>query len=200
MTGHGASGPRVARRVNAHRHGRMHGRGREHIRLATALLAALQIALLVAALACDAKSGGTGGATGGSKSSARAAAEGFVEIRGRQIPVEIAEGGAEQAKGLGERDALAWDTGMYFPYARAGFYSFWMKGMRFPIDIVFIREGRIVDLYAHVPFEPGGNGPTIRPRELADGVLEVPAGYSTAQGWRVGDRVRFERTESELSD
>ena len=119
--------------------------------------------------------------------------EGFVEIRGQQIAVEIAEGRAEQAKGLGERDALAWGSGMYFPYERAGFYTFWMKGMRFAIDIVFLREGRIVDLFPQVPFEVGGNGPTIRPRVLADAVLEVPAGFAAASGWQLGDRVRFER-------
>jgi uncharacterized membrane protein (UPF0127 family) len=28
---------------------------------------------------------------------------------------------------------------------------------------------------------------------LADAVLEVPAGYSAASGWQIGDRVRFER-------
>lgn len=120
--------------------------------------------------------------------------EGHVEIRGKQIAIEIAEGPAEQAKGLGERDALAWGTGMYFPYERPGFYAFWMKGMRFSIDIVFLRDGRIVDLHPQVPFEAGGNGPTVRPRELVDAVLEVPAGYAAANGWQRGDRVRFERT------
>lgn len=119
--------------------------------------------------------------------------EAWVEIRGKQIPVEIAETRAEQEKGLGQRDALAWGTGMYFPYARPGFYGFWMKGMRFSIDIVFVRESRIVDLFPQVPFEAGGNGPTIRPRSLVDGVLEVPAGYAAASGWQIGDRVRFER-------
>ncbi|MEZ4281853.1 MAG: DUF192 domain-containing protein [Myxococcota bacterium] len=121
--------------------------------------------------------------------------EGHVEIRGKSIAVEIADGPAEQARGLGERDALAWGTGMYFPYERPGFYAFWMKGMRFSIDIVFLRDGRIVDLHPQVPFEAGGNGPTIRPRELADAVLEVPAGYAAANGWQRGDRVRFERTQ-----
>lgn len=132
-------------------------------------------------------------ACGEPKQNVIAAAEGFVEIRGKRIAVEVADGSAEQARGLGERDGLAWDSGMYFPYARPGFYGFWMKGMRFPIDIVFVRAGRIVDLHPQVPFEPGGNGPTIRPRELVDAVLEVPAGYAAAQGWRIGDRVVFER-------
>jgi len=119
--------------------------------------------------------------------------EGWVEIRGHRVAVEIADDRAEQAKGLGERDSLRWGHGMYFVYDQPGFYSFWMKGMRFPIDIVWLRDGRIVDLHTNVPFEPGGNGPTVRPSSLVNAVLELPAGYAVAQGWGVGDRVLFER-------
>jgi len=119
--------------------------------------------------------------------------DGWVEIHGKRTTVEIAYTPEEQAKGLGERDDLAWGHGMYFPYDRPGFYSFWMKGMRFSIDIVWLRDGRIIDLDPNVPFERGSNGPTLRPSELTDAVLEVPAGYALAQGWRIGDRVKFER-------
>ena len=115
----------------------------------------------------------------------------WVEIGSKRVAVELADTPAKQSKGLGYRDRLAWDHGMYFPYERPAFYSFWMRGMRFSIDIIWIRKGRIVDLHADVPFEPGTNGPTVRPRELVDGVLEVPAGYAAAQGWKIGDRVRL---------
>jgi uncharacterized membrane protein (UPF0127 family) len=148
------------------------------LRLAVALAAAL---LLAGPLGC--RPGAADGPT----------PEGRVEIRGKSLPVELAESRAEQEKGLGERDSLAWGTGMYFPYARPGFFAFWMKGMRFPIDIVFVRDGRIVEIFPQVPFEKGGNGPTIRPSSLVDGVLEVPAGYAAASGWQVGDRVGLEK-------
>lgn len=117
----------------------------------------------------------------------------WVEIGTARVAVELAETPEEQARGLGYRDRLEWEHGMYFPYQRPGFYGFWMRGMRFSIDIVWIREGRIVDLHRDVPFEPGGNGPTLRPRELVDAVLEVPAGYAAAKGWSIGDRVMLER-------
>lgn len=120
-------------------------------------------------------------------------AEAWVRIGTSRVAVEVADTPAEQSRGLGYRDSLAWDTGMYFPYPRPSIPAFWMKGMRFSIDIVWIRKGRIVDLHHDVPFEPGGNGPTLRPREAADAVLEVPAGYARASGWRIGDRVEFER-------
>lgn len=113
----------------------------------------------------------------------------FVAIRNQQVAVEIVSTPKEQALGLGERDSLAWDRGMYFTYEQPGFYAFWMKGMRFSIDIVWIRSGRIVQIDSNVAFERGGNGPTVRPRSLVDAVLEVPAGYSTAKGWKIGDRV-----------
>lgn len=164
---------------------------------ARSALAAVAALLLLGSVACrDATSARDPGATS-ADAIAGAAIEGRVEIRGRTIAVEIADSPAEQQKGLGERDDLAWDTGMYFPYAKPAFVAFWMKGMRFPIDIVFLREGRIVEIHPQVPFERGGNGPTIRPRSLADAVLEVPAGYAATRGWQPGDRVRFERISAD---
>jgi len=118
--------------------------------------------------------------------------DGWVTIRDRRVAVEIADTPQKQALGLGERDHLPWGHGMFFPYERPGFRSFWMKGMRFSIDIIWMRDGRIVQIDANVPFEEGGNGPTLQPRSLIDAVLEVPAGYVTAHGWRKGDRVLIE--------
>jgi len=121
----------------------------------------------------------------------------WLEIRGKRISIELADTPAKQRKGLGERNSLGWDHGMYFGYSEPGFYSFWMKGMRFSIDIIWLRKDRIVGIEANVPFEKGGNGPTVRPRELIDAVLEVPAGYSAANGWTIGDRVRLERISAD---
>ena len=119
--------------------------------------------------------------------------DGWVEIRGQRVAVELADTVPKQSLGLGGRDALEWDRGMLFPYPQAGFYSFWMKDMRFDIDIVWILRDRIVDLHHRVPHAPereaGRELPVYRPRRAADTVLEVPAGYAQAHGWRDGDRV-----------
>ncbi len=131
-------------------------------------------ATLLAALACEA---------GPSTKEAPS-----ITIRDRTVQLEIAQTPAEQARGLGDRDELAWGHGMLFEYPAPGFPGFWMKGMRFDIDIVWIREGRIVDVSHRVRHFPEGPGPTIRPRQLTDTVLEVPAGFAQAHSWRVGDR------------
>ncbi len=113
-------------------------------------------------------------------------------IREQKVSLEIARTPAEQARGLGYRDSLDWGRGMLFLYDEAHFYGFWMKGMRFDLDIVWIRENRIIDISHRVKHSPDGPGESARPREVADSVLEVPAGFASAVGWRVGDRVKLD--------
>ncbi len=116
-----------------------------------------------------------------------------VTVGEQTVAVELARTRAEQALGLGNRDALEWDRGMLFLYDEPGFFEFWMKRMRFDIDIVWIRDRRIVGLSAFVPYpRKDPNRPaTVRAPELVDMVLEVPAGYAIAHGWHKGDRVEL---------
>jgi hypothetical protein len=121
-----------------------------------------------------------------------------VTIRQQSIEVEVVRSREEQARGLSGRDSLAWGTGMLFPYERPAFASFWMKGMRFDIDIVWIRDQRIVGISERVPHPPDSqtDPATVRPPELIDMVLEVPAGFARAHGWSRGDRVQVSSPEA----
>ena len=120
----------------------------------------------------------------------------WVTIANQRIPVELAITREQQNRGLGERDHLEWGHGMLFLHDEKKRRSYWMKGMRFDIDIIWIRDGRISEIAHAVPHVPGENGPTVRSSELVDQVLEVPAGYSMIQGWRKGQRVRVEGLDS----
>ena len=71
------------------------------------------------------------------------------------MQAEIADDDAERALGLGGRDRLARDAGMYFVLTSDA-PRIWMKGMRFPLDLVWIKDGRVVDVTARVPDEPPG--------------------------------------------
>jgi uncharacterized membrane protein (UPF0127 family) len=64
--------------------------------------------------------------------------------------------------------------------------------MRFPIDIVWIRGARVVDVTADVPPPAGTNEAlaTYSPDRPANRVLEVNAGWAAAHGVTRGDRVR----------
>jgi len=112
-----------------------------------------------------------------------------VTVRGKTISVEVADTDAKREKGLGERDSLAPDHGMYFPFPAAQYWVFWMKGMRFPIDIVWIQDGKVVDVTPEVQVDAGLPLKTYSPTAPADAVLELDAGAARQIGLRKGDEV-----------
>ena len=106
------------------------------------------------------------------------------------IDAEVADTPARRERGLSGRAALAEGEGMLFPYAEPDRYGFWMPDMRFDIDILWIRAGRIV----HVEPDVSKDDPqrVYRPGEPADLVLELPAGTARRRGFQVGDAVRVD--------
>lgn len=116
-----------------------------------------------------------------------------VQVGMQIIDAELAETAESQARGLSGRRRLPEGHGMLFVYPRPGRYGFWMPDMHFDLDLVWIRDGRIVDLTPDVPHDPPGDElPVYRPSEPADQILEVPAGTAARHGWRPGDPVVVE--------
>ena len=75
----------------------------------------------------------------------------------------------------------------------------WMKGMRFPLDLVWIDDDRVVDVTADVPDQPGtpdAQLPIYSPSQPANRVLEVNAGWAKRNGVQPGDRVRLENSSA----
>jgi uncharacterized membrane protein (UPF0127 family) len=68
-----------------------------------------------------------------------------------------------------------------------GHHSFWMKGCKIPLDIVFVLNNRISKIHQNcpVPDEHRMNPPKYT--GIGDHVIEFPAGV--ASGFKVGDRV-----------
>lgn len=60
------------------------------------------------------------------------------------LTVEQALTPQAQRTGLAGRDSIPDGAGMLFPFDPAGPRRVWMAGMRFPIDIAWIRDGRII--------------------------------------------------------
>lgn len=116
-----------------------------------------------------------------------------VTIRGVTLRAELALTVAQRARGLSGRASLAPDEAMLFLFGEPGFPAFGMPDMHFDLDLVWLRDGRVVDLTPFVShLEPDR---LYRPREAVDAVLEVRAGTATLHGWRRGDRVRFDLRE-----
>lgn len=97
-------------------------------------------------------------------------------INSGTIAAEIADTPEKKELGLGERDALERRHGMYFPFSSERKWLFWMKGMRFPIDAVWVRDGMVVDVTRSAQPPRGEGIERFSPGEPADGVLEINAG------------------------
>ena len=119
----------------------------------------------------------------------------FVEINIGEsvIMTEVVETAADQRRGLGYRDSLGQNKGMLFVYDKPGVRSFWMKGMRFAIDIIWIRLGKIVLIEKNVQPPPllkkESSLKTYGRSVLADMVLEVSAGFSDQMKLTPGQQI-----------
>lgn len=107
----------------------------------------------------------------------------------------LAKTGAEQIKGLSGKDKLDQDTGMLFIFPQKDIYGFWMKEMKFSIDIIYINDDKIIDIFENVP-APTANTqtstlPIYKPKETANYVLEINAGLSKKYGFKSGDKLVF---------
>jgi uncharacterized protein len=124
----------------------------------------------------------------------RSTAERVVQVGEAEVVADIADDTESRQRGLSGRASLDENEGMLFLLANDS-PSFWMKGMRFAIDIVWIRGSRVVDVTADVPPPRGSNAPlsTYSPDRPADRALEVSAGWAADHGIRRGDVVRVRR-------
>lgn len=112
----------------------------------------------------------------------------FVSLGGTTINVQVVRSPAELTLGLSGRESL--EGGMWFVFPKADYYAFWMKDMKFPIDIIWIAEDfTIVDIKENA--QPDSFPEAFRPKAEALYVLEVPAGFSKENQLRIGYKVTF---------
>jgi len=106
--------------------------------------------------------------------------------------VDVALTGQQKALGLGGRLSMPVYHGMLFPYDHKEQYEYWMKGMRFPLDIIWIDGDRVVDLSLNIPPPKGQEQPIIvKPSVPVNRILELNAGTATRIGIRIGDTVEY---------
>lgn len=116
-----------------------------------------------------------------------------VQIAGQNIKVELAITADEQQKGLSGRNNLKEDEGMLFVFKDSGNYSFWMKDMNFPIDMIWIGEDlKVIYIKKNALPEsyPESFGPEISDKNVKY-VLEVVSGFSDKNNLKIGDSVLF---------
>jgi uncharacterized membrane protein (UPF0127 family) len=116
-----------------------------------------------------------------------------VRIGGASVQAEVAAAPNARERGLSGRASLAEDRGMLFVYRDHRQRTFWMKGMRFPLDIIWIDRGRVTGIEPNAPVPSGGDLPIYPSPGPADRVLEVRAGWAARHRAGRGDPVSVRR-------
>ncbi len=75
---------------------------------------------------------------------------------------------------------------MWFRFLPAQAVGFWMHKCIVPLDLVFIRDGKVVEVKAQLPPCPRLPCPSYIPKEPVDGVIELQAGRAAALGIKAG--------------
>ena len=114
-----------------------------------------------------------------------------MQIGEKTLNLEVAHNLIDREKGLSGREQASFpnDRGMLFVFNRPGLHSFWMKGMKFPIDILWLDEDlRVVDIKERA--EPSSytisNPQNFVPQDAAKFVLEANAGFVSYAGVKIG--------------
>lgn len=100
--------------------------------------------------------------------------------------LEVSKTEQERRQGLSGRDEMCASCGMLFLFEQPRPHSFWMKGMRFSLDIFWVADGKVVFIKRRIPAD---SKEVFFPDQNADSVIEVNAGM--ADTVKLGDHVEI---------
>lgn len=113
-------------------------------------------------------------------------------INGNRIKIEIANNPIEYYNGLSNRESICNSCGMLFIFPDKKIRNFVMRNMKFPLDIIWISDDKIVGFDENLA--PEGSKPKnlYNSEEPVDLVLEVNAGFVEKNKISINDIVYIE--------
>ena len=118
-----------------------------------------------------------------------------IVIGTKEYKVNITQTEDERRKGLAVFDSLPADEGMFFNFGKEDNHIFWMKGMKFNIDIIFLdKDKKVLDVFENVKAEPGVQDmdlKTYSSKLKSQYVIELKEGETRKNGIKPGDTVLF---------
>jgi len=125
----------------------------------------------------------------------QAAKDKFVKVYlpdGFAVTAELAVTDEARQQGLMYREKMAGNQGMLFVFEGEDIHAFWMKNMKFAIDIIWLdTQKRIVHLESNVPPCAADPCPSYVPKSSAMYVLELKSGAAQRHGLALYKRLEF---------
>ena len=116
-----------------------------------------------------------------------------VTIGTHTFNIEVVKDPKAQEIGLTKYNSIQNDQGMLFVFSTPGIYSFWMRGMTFPIDIIFIKNNAVISTVENAqPVKATEtNIPIYQPTDPSDTALEINAGLVKKYNIKKSDTVKI---------
>lgn len=115
-----------------------------------------------------------------------------VTISGKTFEAELARSAQEHQKGLSGRDCIGDNQAMLFTFDKPGQYGFWMKDMKFAIDVIWISpDKKIAAIEKDFKPETYPENAVNEKDKPALYVLEVKSGTTNELGLQLGTPVSF---------
>lgn len=115
-----------------------------------------------------------------------------VILGGQKFSLELAVNPEQHYKGLSGREYLCNNCGMLFLFDTPAPKTFVMREMLFPLDIIFINGGVVVDIYKNLPPEGKMAKNAYHSSGNVDSVIEINGGRADEIGLKVGDHIILE--------
>ena len=112
-----------------------------------------------------------------------------IKVGSHAFEIEIANTAASRAQGLSGREKLKDNEGMLFVFPSVGSHSFWMMGMNFHLDFVWILDDEVAGITENVQPEKKLFPTILYPLIPVNKVLEINAGEAAKRGIKAGDKV-----------
>lgn len=117
-------------------------------------------------------------------------------VAGHVIGLEVARTETQKAMGLMYRTTLADNRGMLFLFEPSQTVNFWMKNVRIPLDMIFLRDGKVKAIAASVPPCNINPCPTYGSQTAVNQVIELRGGRASELGLKVGETVKIQFLKS----
>lgn len=118
-----------------------------------------------------------------------------LQIKDQTLSIEIADSDAERMQGLSGREPLPDNHAMLFVFPQPVRGSFWMKDMKFALDVIWVKDNRVVDIDENVPPPALTNNvpEIIYPNSEYTHVIEIKGGWAEQHKIAIGDVVTLPR-------
>jgi uncharacterized protein len=124
--------------------------------------------------------------------------EATAEIGGKTFELEVAKTAQQQQIGLMYRKTIPSQQGMLFVFEPSRYVRFWMKNVILPLDMIFLREGKIKAVLVNVPPCSTESCPTYGPATEVDQVIELRGGEAAKLNLQINNPVVIKYLKRQL--